>query len=101
VIELSGCGYIADHTNVILIGPPGVGKTHVATGLTLAACRAGYNAKFFTAAGIVNTSALKLSFLARQYILDQLKGRNVWFIFIASPRSRWFLGASLGFWELG
>jgi DNA replication protein DnaC len=55
VIELSGCGYLADHTNVILIGPPGVGKTHVATGLTLAACRAGYNARFFTAAGIVNT----------------------------------------------
>jgi DNA replication protein DnaC len=55
VIELSSCGYIADHTNIILIGPPGVGKTHVATGLTLAACRAGYNARFFTAAGIVNT----------------------------------------------
>lgn len=55
VIELASCGYIADHTNVILIGPPGVGKTHVAIGLALAACRAGYNAKFFSAASIVNT----------------------------------------------
>lgn len=55
VLELSKNGYIANHTNIVLMGPPGVGKTHVAISLTLAACRAGYNAKFFTAAGIVNT----------------------------------------------
>jgi DNA replication protein DnaC len=55
VIELAGCGYISDHTNIVLMGPPGVGKTHIAIGLTLAACRAGYNSRFFTAAGIVNT----------------------------------------------
>lgn len=55
VIELSKCSYIHSHTNVVLIGPPGVGKTHVATALTLAACRNGLNARFFTAAGIVNT----------------------------------------------
>jgi len=32
-----------------------VGKTHIATALTLAACRNGLNARFFSAAGIVNT----------------------------------------------
>ena len=32
-----------------------MGKTHIATALTLAACRNGLNARFFSAAGIVNT----------------------------------------------
>lgn len=55
VVELSGCEYIASRTNVVMVGPPGVGKTHIAIALTLCACRAGYNARFFTAAEIVNT----------------------------------------------
>ena len=55
VLELSKCAYIHSHTNVVLMGPPGVGKTHIAIALVLAACRTGLNAKFFTAAGIVNT----------------------------------------------
>lgn len=55
VIELSKCGYIPSKTNIVLMGPPGVGKTHLAIALTLTACRQGYNARFFTAAEIVNT----------------------------------------------
>lgn len=55
VLELSKCGYIASKTNVVLMGPPGVGKTHVAISLLLSACRQGYRARFFTAAEVVNT----------------------------------------------
>jgi DNA replication protein DnaC len=55
VLELAKCSYIPSFTNVVLMGPPGVGKTHVAISLTLNACRQGYNARFFTAAEIVNT----------------------------------------------
>jgi len=55
VLELAKCSYIPSHTNVVMMGPPGVGKTHVAISLTLNACRHGYNARFFTAADIVNT----------------------------------------------
>lgn len=54
VVELAKCSYIGSHTNVVLMGPPGVGKTHVAVALILNACRHGYNARFFTAAEIVN-----------------------------------------------
>ena len=36
------------------MGNPGVGKTHLATGLALAACRQGYRVRFFTAARLVN-----------------------------------------------
>ena len=55
VLELSKCSYIHSHTNVVLMGPPGVGKTHITISLTLADCRSGLNARFFTAAGVVNT----------------------------------------------
>lgn len=55
VLELAQCAYVHNHTNVVLVGPPGVGKSHVAIALALAACRHGLQARFFTAAGIVNT----------------------------------------------
>lgn len=55
VLELSRCGYLGDHTNLVMVGPPGVGKTHLAISLCLSACRSGYRAKFFTASSIVNT----------------------------------------------
>ena len=55
VLELSKCTYLHSHTNIVMMGPPGVGKTHIATALALSACRQGHNARFFTAAGIVNT----------------------------------------------
>ena len=55
VLELSNCGYISSHTNIVMIGPPGVGKTHIAIGLCLSACRAGYRTRFLTASSIVNT----------------------------------------------
>lgn len=50
VLELARCSYIPTRTNVVVMGPPGVGKTHVAISLTLNACRHGYDARFFTAA---------------------------------------------------
>jgi DNA replication protein DnaC len=37
-----------------MLGNPGLGKTHLATSLALAACRQGYKVRFYTAAGLVN-----------------------------------------------
>ena len=39
--ELGTCRFLETATNVLLIGPPGVGKTHIATGLGHAAVIAG------------------------------------------------------------
>jgi DNA replication protein DnaC len=50
--ELGTFRYIDTATNVLLIGPPGVGKTHIATGLGHAAVNAGYRVYFTSAADL-------------------------------------------------
>ncbi len=49
VNELGTCRYLQTATNVLMIGPPGVGKTHLAIGLARAAAHAGYRTYFTTA----------------------------------------------------
>jgi DNA replication protein DnaC len=48
VRELSGLSFIERAHNVVLLGPPGVGKTHLAIALALKAVEAGYSALFLT-----------------------------------------------------
>jgi len=52
--ELAEGGYIDRREPVVLIGECGTGKTHLATGLCLAACRQKRRARFTTAAALVN-----------------------------------------------
>jgi DNA replication protein DnaC len=49
--------FIASHTNVVLIGNVGLGKTHLSIALGHAACLNGHTALFTTAVDIVNTLA--------------------------------------------
>ncbi len=50
--ELGTCRNVETATNVLLIGPPGVGKTHLATDLGHAAVQAGYRVYFTSAADL-------------------------------------------------
>lgn len=48
VRELSGLGFVDRAENVILLGPPGVGKTHLAIALGVKAVEAGHKVLFLT-----------------------------------------------------
>ncbi len=52
--ELAEGGYIGRSEPVVLIGECGTGKSHLATGLCLAACRQKRRVRFTTAAALVN-----------------------------------------------
>jgi DNA replication protein DnaC len=52
--ELAEGGYIERKEPIVLIGECGTGKTHLATGLCLAACRQKRRVRFTTAAALVN-----------------------------------------------
>lgn len=54
VRELSDGGYMTRAEPVILIGDSGTGKTHLSTGLGVAACQQKRRVRFTTAAGLVN-----------------------------------------------
>ncbi|MFJ6123438.1 ATP-binding protein, partial [Streptomyces sp. NPDC092129] len=48
--HLGTLDFIAAKENAVFLGPPGTGKTHVATGLAVRACQAGHRVAFATAA---------------------------------------------------
>ena len=54
VRQLAEGGYIERHEPVVLIGDCGTGKSHLASGLCLAACRQKRRVRFITAAALVN-----------------------------------------------
>jgi len=49
VRDLFGLGFVAGREDVILLGPVGIGKTHLAAALGHAACRAGHQVLFLRA----------------------------------------------------
>lgn len=46
ILDLAGGAYIRDHRNVLLCGPTGVGKSHLAQGLAHEACVQGFDVLF-------------------------------------------------------
>jgi len=52
--HLFGLSFLQDHTNVVLLGPTGVGKTHLACALGHAACLQRHSVLFASAIDIVN-----------------------------------------------
>lgn len=78
ILELAEGGYLAQAENLLLLGNPGLGKTHMAIALALAACRQGKRVRFYRAAKLVDELAvmrkdLRLSHFTAQFVkLDLL-----------------------------
>lgn len=52
--ELASCDFVSKRQNVVMIGNPGTGKTHLSIALGIRACMQGMNVKFYTAANLSN-----------------------------------------------
>ena len=58
VLELARGAYIHKAEPIIMVGNPGLGKSHIASGIALAACREGHKVRFYNAAALVNEMIL-------------------------------------------
>ena len=57
VAHLGTLDFITARENVVFLGPPGTGKTHLATGIAIRACQAGHRVLFATASQWVDRLA--------------------------------------------
>ena len=58
ILALAEGLYLEQAEPVILVGNPGLGKTHIAISLALTACRQGHRVRFYTVTQLVNELAL-------------------------------------------
>jgi DNA replication protein DnaC len=57
IAHLGTLDFVTAKDNVVFLGPPGTGKTHLATGLAIRACQAGHRVLFATASEWVDRLA--------------------------------------------
>jgi DNA replication protein DnaC len=57
IAHLGTLDFIAGRENVVFLGPPGTGKTHLATGIAIRACQSGHRVQFATASQWVDRLA--------------------------------------------
>jgi DNA replication protein DnaC len=103
---LASCHFIEHGENVVILGPPGVGKTHLAVGLGLKAIERGYRVLFTTAAALIQSltralgegrfeEKLKVYTVPRLLIIDEIgylpidrSGANLFFQLISRRYER-------------
>lgn len=72
IAELASARFVAAHEGVLLIGPPGVGKSHVATAIAIGAIRAGYRALVRSAFDLAQDFAEAEALSARKELVQKL-----------------------------
>ncbi len=75
IAELARCEYVDKKENLLMIGNPGTGKSHLATALAAEACAKGYRVRFFRTTELVTSlieARNELSFLRLKAQLARL-----------------------------
>jgi len=62
IFELAACNFIKARQNIVMIGNPGSGKTHISIALGMRACYDGFNVRFYTAVNLANELAEAVHF---------------------------------------
>lgn len=78
IYDLASCRFIESTENVIFLGPPGVGKTHLSIALGLEAINKGFEVKFLTLENFINAvEKLINNQQAPQRLLSSLLGPDL------------------------
>ncbi|HEX7074401.1 MAG TPA: IS21-like element helper ATPase IstB [Hyphomicrobiaceae bacterium] len=101
IATLASCHFIEHGENVVILGPPGVGKTHLSVALGMKAIESGYRVLFTTAANLIASlmkataegrldERLKFYTVPRLLIIDEIgylpidrQGANLFFQLIS------------------
>ena len=77
VTELLNGEYIENRFNLLFIGNPGTGKSHLACALGYAACAQGYKVRFYTATALVTHLLEKREERALERLQKQLASHHI------------------------
>ena len=78
ILELAHLAFVARAENVVLLGPSGVGKTHIALALAYRAVMAGHKVRFITAADLMlQLAAAKAQGRLKEYFNRAVLGPKV------------------------
>jgi DNA replication protein DnaC len=70
--QVSDLGWIAEHLNVLITGPTGVGKSYIGCAVGHAACRADYSVRFFRIPRLIDELARYAALQNKSTLLRQI-----------------------------